>query len=585
MGEAVAHGSGQRAPVRCGRRGGDGLCGVPRRLAPVGRGQLDHAAEQPLFRAAAQQHGPVRAGQPERDAVAQRPLRLLGLHRQVLGNAEQRRRRNRRATGTARSAAARGVHSTAPRSIIACAKSPARCSRHQRGGEGAQPRLGARQRRRARRTAAPRPARHCRRPPRPADRRRSPRSPPRCSRRSRAARAAAAGSSGKRAAMRRDDGPRAGVQVAGAGVIAEPLPGMQHLVERGRGQRANIGKARHELVKIGADRRDRRLLQHDLAEPDAVGVGRLAGRGAPGQVAAVAVVPGEQRRGIGAARRQGRGRIGLAGMNGRDSGARRPGTDRPDAPAARASAGPGLRPVGVGCRRAIAAPIVARGGGGVLARLKAEWSAVAGAELAAQTWPEKLGRDGALKLRVAPGFALDLQHRAPLVIERINLFFGRAAVTRLVLVQGPLPLAGSAPAGPRSRRRPRLRPETMPAARFAARRDRRSGAARRAGRARRLACALRGRPASSGKPLQCPRRRGCAALAKRLTQLLYWEGCNAGNLVCPVVPDGACRGVSGRRRRRRRRRSATPPACCSRRRRTASSARPTRRSRSSNTPR
>src|SRR5215204_4760066 len=83
----------------------------------------------------------------------------------------------------------------------------------------------------------------------------------------------------------------------------------------------------------------------------------------------------------------------------------------------------GLRPAGEAASR-VAAPIVARGGGGVLARLKAEWSAVAGAELAAQTWPERLGPDRALKLRVAPGFALDLQHRASLVIDRINLFFG-----------------------------------------------------------------------------------------------------------------------------------------------------------------
>ena len=110
----------------------------------------------------------------------------------------------------------------------------------------------------------------------------------------------------------------------------------------------------------------------------------------------------------------------------------------------------GLRPIGDAASR-IAAPIVARGGGGVLARLKAEWSAVAGAELAAQTWPEKLGRDGALKLLVAPGFALDLQHRASLVIDRINIFFGRAAVTRLVLVQGTLPLAGPVAAGAGSR--------------------------------------------------------------------------------------------------------------------------------------
>ena len=109
-----------------------------------------------------------------------------------------------------------------------------------------------------------------------------------------------------------------------------------------------------------------------------------------------------------------------------------------------------MRPIGDAASR-IAAPIVARGGGGVLARLKAEWSAVAGAELAAQTWPEKLGRDGALKLLVAPGFALDLQHRASLVVDRINIFFGRAAVTRLVLVQGSLPLASPGAAGAGSR--------------------------------------------------------------------------------------------------------------------------------------
>ena len=105
---------------------------------------------------------------------------------------------------------------------------------------------------------------------------------------------------------------------------------------------------------------------------------------------------------------------------------------------------PGLRAAGLAASR-VAAPIVARRGGGVLGRLKAEWTAVVGAELAATTWPEALGRDGALKIRVASSVALDLQHRAPLVIERINLFFGHAVVARLVLVQGPLPL----PARPR----------------------------------------------------------------------------------------------------------------------------------------
>lgn len=101
---------------------------------------------------------------------------------------------------------------------------------------------------------------------------------------------------------------------------------------------------------------------------------------------------------------------------------------------------PGLRAIG-GAASRVAAPIVARRGGGVLARLKAAWTAAVGNELAAIAWPEALGRDGALKLRVEPVAALELQHRAPLLIERVNLFLGHNAVTRVVLVQGKLPLA------------------------------------------------------------------------------------------------------------------------------------------------
>ena len=59
---------------------------------------------------------------------------------------------------------------------------------------------------------------------------------------------------------------------------------------------------------------------------------------------------------------------------------------------------------------------------------------------AALAWPEALGRDGTLKLVSAPGAGLELQHAAPLLIERINLYFGRPLVTRLTQVQGPLPL-------------------------------------------------------------------------------------------------------------------------------------------------
>ena len=99
----------------------------------------------------------------------------------------------------------------------------------------------------------------------------------------------------------------------------------------------------------------------------------------------------------------------------------------------------GFRAVGATVSK-LAAPIVARRGGGILVRLKAQWAAIVGADFAAVAWPSALGRDGALKLRAASTAALELQHRAPLLIERVNLFFGRSVVTRLVLVQGPPPL-------------------------------------------------------------------------------------------------------------------------------------------------
>ena len=106
----------------------------------------------------------------------------------------------------------------------------------------------------------------------------------------------------------------------------------------------------------------------------------------------------------------------------------------------------GFRAVGVAVSK-LAAPIVTRRGGGILVRLKAEWAAIVGRDWAEVSWPTAFGRDGVLRLRATSGAALDLQHRAPLMIERINLFFGRSVVTRLALLQGPLPLA-SGPSRP-----------------------------------------------------------------------------------------------------------------------------------------
>ena len=95
-------------------------------------------------------------------------------------------------------------------------------------------------------------------------------------------------------AMALDDGPGAGVQRAGAPVIAKPLPGMQHLGLLRGGKRMEARKARQERRKARLDRGYRGLLQHELADQDAIGGDGCAGSSAPGQLARVGVVPGEQ---------------------------------------------------------------------------------------------------------------------------------------------------------------------------------------------------------------------------------------------------------------------------------------------------
>ena len=99
------------------------------------------------------------------------------------------------------------------------------------------------------RTAARSRARCCRRSPPRAGRTRSPRSPPRCRRRCRAARAAPSSVSGNRPPCCAATALRAGMQVAGARVIAEPGPGLEHVVERRCGQRLDARPAREEVAR------------------------------------------------------------------------------------------------------------------------------------------------------------------------------------------------------------------------------------------------------------------------------------------------------------------------------------------------
>lgn len=82
---------------------------------------------------------------------------------------------------------------------------------------------------------------------------------------------------------------------------------------------------------------------------------------------------------------------------------------------------------------------VLREHGFALPAILTDWAAIVGAELASDCAPERLSRSGSLTIRVAGPCALELQHRTPEILERIAGYFGHRAVTRLRLVQGPLP--------------------------------------------------------------------------------------------------------------------------------------------------
>jgi len=81
-----------------------------------------------------------------------------------------------------------------------------------------------------------------------------------------------------------------------------------------------------------------------------------------------------------------------------------------------------------------------------------DWPVIAGGHLAAHSQPEKIayprdaGSGGTLHLRIdSGGMATELQHLEPLLIERINGYFGFKAVERLKITQGPLPESGEKP--------------------------------------------------------------------------------------------------------------------------------------------
>jgi hypothetical protein len=92
------------------------------------------------------------------------------------------------------------------------------------------------------------------------------------------------------------------------------------------------------------------------------------------------------------------------------------------------------------------------------AALIEQWSDIVGSEFAAYCqperirWPRKRGeqQDGeagdtreaaTLVLRVAPAKALDVQYARGQIIDRVNTCFGYRAISRLTIVQAPIPQA------------------------------------------------------------------------------------------------------------------------------------------------
>ncbi len=120
----------------------------------------------------------------------------------------------------------------------------------------------------------------------------------------------------------------------------------------------------------------------------------------------------------------------------------------------------GFRAVG-GLAQALTAGLARKGsGGGRLAsivRLRSDWQAIVGPELARCTEPEALiaGRGGKagsklLRLKVAGAAALEVQHMNAQIVERVNAYFGHRQIDDIRLMQGAI----ARPAAPRPIARP-----------------------------------------------------------------------------------------------------------------------------------
>ena len=93
--------------------------------------------------------------------------------------------------------------------------------------------------------------------------------------------------------------------------------------------------------------------------------------------------------------------------------------------------------------------------------LQARWREIVGEALAKRTEPVKVtrprtGGPGALELRVEGPAATLIQHQAPEIVARVNLFLGAGAIDKLRIVQGPVRKTETPVSGAPKRRKPPL---------------------------------------------------------------------------------------------------------------------------------
>lgn len=90
--------------------------------------------------------------------------------------------------------------------------------------------------------------------------------------------------------------------------------------------------------------------------------------------------------------------------------------------------------------------------------LQARWREIAGEALARSTQPMRLIKQktggATLEIRVDGPAAALIQHQAPTILSRTNLFLGDGAVSKLRIVQGPVRSAATASRPRRQRKAP-----------------------------------------------------------------------------------------------------------------------------------